>query len=925
MRPEWRLAINSLSGRRRRTGLLVGAVALSATLIVVVSCAIASINRALIIRMEGTVGRADLQVRNAGDGKGIPASLVDVVRGWPEMESASPRVEASIALTGRKMLLMPGEAGGFIPTPVRVRATALAQGLDEGGVVNRPPLLAGRWPEREGEIVLDAFLAQLLSGVAKVKGERLPIPSMNRRRSFEGENPALPPTALSQADADAANRAQVLRVGESLELVRQMDVVGDLRLTLPSLAPPLKLAVVGVCAQPPLGGRAQAYMTMEALGAIAGGEGEVQEILVRLREGVEAAEVARVRQAELPPGVLVQTTARITSGLDRNMRSSELGFVLASILAFLSASFIVLTGLTSGIAERQRELAIMRCIGAERGQLAGAQLVVGAIIGGLGGLLGIPLGLAIAWALALFFRDRLPTGLAIAESGLVLAATGAVGAGLIGGIWPAVMASRVSPLRALGARAAAPRMKWMLVALGGALACIGFQLAVVGIPDDGQVAFWLYATAGLPLMFLGYFVLGAPVTLALAGVLAPAVSRVLGLPPRVLRRTIAATPYRFGLTAGAMMGGMALMIAIWTNGGAILRDWLDRLEFPDAFVTGLNLTQESQAKLDALPFVENTCAITLHRVETDLFGVRALQKYQSTFMAFEPERFFAMTNLTWVEGEREEAIRRLNGGGCVLVSREFLVARGLGVGDTFRCVDAGKEHEFEIVGVVTSPGLDVVSKFFNIGREYAEQSVHAVFGSREDLRTRFGSDAIHLIQIALTPEADERQAISKIYEELFGAGILDAGSGRRIKDEIKLFARRMLMVFSAVAGVAMLVACFGVANLIVAGIESRRFEFGVLLAVGAKRSLLTRLVLGEAVLIATAAGILGTLMGVQASWAGQRLQELLMGMLLELRPPLGALAAGWGVVFVMTLGAAAPAAWRIGRRRPRELLASVRG
>lgn len=926
MRPAWRLAINSLSGRRRRTALLAGAVALSAALIVVVSCAIASINRALVVRMEGTVGRAHLQVRHVGDGKGVPGSVAHDVRGWEEVESVAARVEASVALSLRRPLLMPGGSdGAFVPTPTRVRATALAQGLDESDVVPRPPLIAGRWPEKPGEVVVDAFLGQLLSGITRVEGSRPPDPALNRRRNFEGSNPVLPATARTQREADAANRRQMLRVGERVEVVRQVDVAGDIRLTLPSLGPVESLVVVGVCAQPPLGGRAQCYMTSGGVGALRGRAGEVTELLVRLRPGVDATEVAARRGASMPEGVLIQTTARITSGLDRNMRSSELGFVLASVLSFLSASFIVLTGLTSGVTERQRELAILRCVGATRGQLSLAQLVIGGTIGLLGAMGGIPLGLGLAWAIATIFADRLPTGLAIAPSGLALSAIGAVGSGVIGGVWPAVLASRVSPLRALGARARAPSKRVMGVTLAAALAAIGFQMAAVGLPRDGQVAFWLYATTALPLMFAGYFVLGAPVTLGLSKVLAPGVSRVLGLPPRVLGRTVGSTPYRFGLTAGAMMGGLALMIAIWTNGGAMLRDYLGRLEFPDAFVTGLNLTEESQARLDALPFVENTCAITLHRVEADLFGVRALQKYQSTFIAFEPERFFPMTRLQWVQGTEEEARRRLAEGGCVLVSREFLVARGVGVGDIFRCRDGEREHEFEVVGVVTSPGLDVVSKFFNIGREYAEQSVHAVFGTRADLRERFGSDAIHLIQIGLNDEVDERVAIHAIYEELFGAGILDAGSGRRIKEEIHRFARQMLMVFSVVAGVAMLVACFGVANLIVAGIEARRFEFGVLLAVGGARGMLTRLVLGEAVLIAAAAGILGTLMGVQASWAGQRLQALLMGILLELRPPVGAVAAGWGVVFMMTLGAAAPAALRIGRLRPRELLASVRG
>jgi hypothetical protein len=64
----------------------------------------------------------------------------------------------------------------------------------------------------------------------------------------------------------------------------------------------------------------------------------------------------------------------------------------------------------------------------------------------------------------------------------------------------------------------------------------------------------------------------------------------------------------------------------------MLRDWLGKIQFPDAFVSGLSLSEENQRTLDAMPEVKRTCAITLHTVETDVFGVRALQKYKTTFV-----------------------------------------------------------------------------------------------------------------------------------------------------------------------------------------------------------------------------------------------------------------------------------------------------
>ena len=145
--------------------------------------------------------------------------------------------------------------------------------------------------------------------------------------------------------------------------------------------------------------------------------------------------------------------------------------------------------------------------------------------------------------------------------------------------------------------------------------------------------------------------------------------------------------------------------------------------------------------------------------------------------------------------------------------------------------------------------------------------------------------------------------------------------GRGVEDDVGLMPIDQVQRARGVGDVVQL----GVANLIVAGIEARRFEFGVLRAVGAQRGLLTRLVLGEAVVIAVVASIVGTLMGIQGAWAGQRIYQLLVGVLMEMRVPVVATAVGCGAVFVFTVGAAIPAIVRLNRQRTRELLAATKG
>lgn len=910
MRPEWRLAISSAFARPSRTLLLVGAVVLSAALIAAVSCAMASITKAVGVQVDQTVGRGDVRVGPAGRNGVVPASTLELVRAWPETSLATSRTQSSLSLMfKRDAWVIPANAIGYEYARVECVGNAMATGVDpELDTKFRATLLVeGRLPSAPGEIVVDEGL---IEGFGKVQGG-----------SYRVVPGAVKTPAGSQAPKDHGaavelNLPMAPRVGDTIEYFRL-------------LRSPIPLKIVGISAKNPIGARWQVLLTLEGLAALTGETSSVGLIDVILKDGLEPEAIATKYRDVFGDKVLVQTTERITSGLSQNMKSSELGFVLATVMAFLAASFIIMTGLSTGITEKERELAVLRCIGATKWQLARMQLLVGAIIGGLGGILGVPLGVLAAFALASYFHEELPGGLDIAPRGLVIAFIGALFSGVIGAVFPAWRATRVSPLEGLSVRSRPPALRTILLMLAGALALLIFELCVVFIPSDSQVVFWLYAMGGLPAMFVGYFLLGVPTLLGVAWLLGTIVNKLMGLPPGMLVRTIRATPFRYGFTASAMMSGLAIMVALWTQGRSIRDDWLGRFEFPDAFVTGLNLAPAAKQRLDDMPFVTGTCAVTLHPIETNAFGVKALQKYKSMFVAFEPEPFFKLTKLTWVEPltkeGQERAQRRLKEGGAILVAREFKVAQGLGVGDTFRAISGERTHDFEIVGVVTSPGLEIVSKFFSIGEDFTDQAIHAVFGSRADLKDKFDSEAIHLIQVGLKPDADESEAVVRMRTELSDVGVLEAGSGRKIKAEILKVVGSSLIVASSIAVFAMLVASFGVANIIVAGIHARRFEFGVLRAIGASRGLLVRLVLAEAILIAITAGILGTMLGLQGIFSGQQLDRMLFGIELTVKPPMGPLVLGWTIVGVITVGAAIPAVISLARQRPRELLGAMKG
>ena len=957
MRAAWRLATKGLSARPSRSALLISAVTLSAALIAAVACALASASGAIKQQLESQLGQTEIRIRARGTAGLFESSVLDGLRDRPEILATLPRLRTSISVQLQKPELVPAQDGdGYVRRDTLIAASGYGDGVSlEHEFEARPvELIAGRLPEKPGEVIIDAMMAERLTRVwtdAAARG----VP--NNRTAIDlvhldSSPPEVPDRVAGEQERDRLHDRIGVRPGDELFVVRQLslpvsgDTLAEFGISENLLAGFARLlrraelvTVVGITERPPLGGVPQLTTGLETLSDVTGTRGVLDQIELDLAEGVDPEAFAETLQADLGEGVLVQPTAKVTSQLNKNLESNRVGFLLASVLAMLAAAFIIMTGLNTGVAEQQRALAVLRCVGAHKKQLAQSQVLTGLLMGGIGAVIGVPLGVGFAWLMVTVFREQLPTGLRIPYGLLGVAGLGAVAAGLAGALYPAWRVTSMSPLRALSGRAEPIRPAALWAVIGWAVLGISTQALIVGFAAPSWL-FWGYAVVGLPAMFVGYFLLSVPLTAAMAIGLAGTVSAALRLPPRILGRTVRATPFRHGFTAGAMMAGLALMISIWTSGNSVLSDWLGNIRFPDAFVNGLRLEPEAQEKIQALPFVaENgTAAITIHPVETDAFGVEGLSGYRTSFVAFEPEPFFEMTNVEFVEGDRATATEKLNAGGAVIVGKEFNVAQGLGVGDTFRCSDNGQSFEFEIVGVVTSPGLELASKFFNIGEEYVDQSIHAVFGTRADLKERFNTEATQLIQIEfdddkLTEMAREAGAddpddwaIARIEEETFGMGVIGARSGRQIKVRIREFIGGSLLVFSAVAVASMLVASMGVANLIVAGIEARQFEFGVLRAVGGQRGLLTRLVVGEAIIIGLTASIVGTLMGMQGSWAGAKLYEVIIGVSVSpFPPPLGPVAAGWGVVMLFTVGAAIPAIVRLNRRRARELLAAGRG
>ncbi len=860
LQASWPFARQSLAGRRGRTILLVVAVMLASALVVATSCGIATVESSIENGITRALGASDARVvhRYAST---FPAETLARLRALPDVDLACGRLFGSLTLVRAD-----GREGTDGP-PRRVTVDARGTEAPEPPQLREVEMSVGRRPESDGEILLDPASAEML-------------------------------------DAKVGDALRVERFGE-----------------------PIELNVVGIYKRVKLGAlqRPLVELSRRTLALASNRDDEITSAVLVLRKNTDVSAWVERNKGVVVEPLLLETSEKVKTGLDRQLLATRLGFVLAASIAFLSCSFIVAVGLTTAVTEQQREMAIARCIGAARSQLFGGQVIVGAVISLVGGLLGLPLGIALAWILVEYWREYLKPGLTIPPVGLALAVTGSLLAGVLGAAYPAWQASRVTPMEALTVRARPPRPRGLVACVSIGAACIAAQFALLLVPDV-QLRFWAYAIAGIALLHIGYFVL-APVALTVISlVFGGVIERLFRLPKGLLRSSVRSMPYRLGFTAGALMVGMSILVSTWSNASSVLNEFQDRIRFADGFVFCTSgLSERKQEIVNALPGVEASCPVgylPVRLAKGETLGVDGLGPPSVVCVGFDPERFLALNRLEFLRGTAEDAIPKLKRGNAVLIAEAFHLARGLDVGDTIGLGGTAGDVRFEIAGVVSSAGLDIATQFFGMRTIYMEHAASCVFMDFDAVKQHFGTRDAFIMQLRLDPSRDaalDDELSRAVAEQIPGATFT---SGRAIRATLDDIGTTGLAVTSSVAFAALILACFGVGNVVAAGIASRRHEFGVLRAVGGANSLLPRLVLGEALLMAIAAACVGTTLGMHLAVMGTVWHLALAGMQTHIAWPWIPGSIGWAVTALMTLAAALPAALSLLRVSPRALLAS---
>jgi putative ABC transport system permease protein len=971
-----KLALSNFLARKVRVALTVAAIALSVSLVVSVTSGYASVEAAVYQYLAQYMGTTDVEITKANNPSGgTPDSILALLRADPEVEKVDGRYELGNALADSK-----GR-----PKPKRAAVIGLRRPEDTGSDFLK--ITKGAWFEtsRGNVAVIDQAIADslkldigdefMLPGAASpgdaaggvlggAPGEEAPAEETPAEEPAAGEPTTDEAAADGGQSADAAGGEEgaggdavdgaVDGAGAGAEASAvTVDAVDDAApATQPAARKGLRLKVVGIVHKPALlaAYMHSMYVPLETLQEFAGKPGQLSRISVQTRDGVDldAFEARWKPKLEaIDPNLKLRTARETRRTMDKNLQGIHALSYLGGTVSMLAATFIVLSALSMGVAERQRTLAMLRAVGAFRGQVGWLVVLEGLALAVAGVLVGVPLGWAWITILAAMYSDVFAAGVVPSWGGIVFGSLGSILAALAASFLPAWSAMRVTPLEAMSPQSGPTdtRIPWKTALVGLLLIAIDPLLffgpvervaAAFGSADPEGTAravrFYAHFGVGLPALMVGFFLLSPMFVWATERVFGPLVAAMFGLRYTLLRQQLTTGIWRAAGTCSALMVGLSVLVVMQTNGHTMLRGWRLPDKFPDIFImagvtSGLNWQQ--QAKLATVPGVREgdvmPVGIASPEYGSNIFGIgmAAMMPNATMFIAVPPDKVFKMMELEFKEGNPVDAARMLALGDHLVVTEEFRQLKGLGVGDTLALKTNKGKKDFTIAGVVWSPGIDVMVSMFDLGRQFDQRTAASVFGSLEDGRKYFGIEQIYLFAANLEYGVEREDMLKRVQKHL-GAQGMRAGDVRHIKANIQQGFARLLLLISTVAFAAMAVASLGVTNTIMASIRSRRWQFGILRSIGVTRAQLLRLVLAEAFLIGLVGVGLGLAAGFLMSLDANQLSAVLTGYKPPIYIPWPIIWVGVGIVMGISMLACLWPAASVARSEPLTLLQAGR-
>jgi putative ABC transport system permease protein len=656
----------------------------------------------------------------------------------------------------------------------------------------------------------------------------------------------LPPERAGEVMMDVATaRKYGFRVGDKVQILLQ--------------GPPQEFRIVGLAGfgqADNIGGATSAIFDLPTAQRVLDRRGELDQILVQADPGVSPEEL-RGRVDRALPGKLEAITGATAASEDSQAIKEGLGFFRTALLVFALVSlfvgaFIIFNTFSIIVAQRTHELALLRALGASRRQVLTSVAVEAALTGLAASAVGVVAGIGIAVGLqsvlSAFGIDLPSTSIQLEPRTIAVSVAVGLAVTLASAILPARRASRVAPIEALrdAPPAAAGAVLRRRIVIGVVVTAAGIAVLLYGLfGSPGQAG--VLVGVGAAVTFLGIAILSPLVARPIARVLGAPLARI-GITGKLGRENAMRNPRRTASTASALMIGLGLVSLVAILGASLKASSdvvLDETLRADFILTTSSFQAFSPDVARKVSRVPEAGAVAAFRQNVIKVGGAT-----DFVVGVDPATLTDVTSI----GLRRGSVDSLGHGRTVLVQSGTAESHGWSLGDDVRL-------EFPSTGTRT----------FRIGGTYDEDRIVGKYVISNRTYARNYPDKLDLfvfVKAAAGVTPDRLQ--SAIDHKLRSIPSVEVQDQAAYKAKQAGFVDRLLGLITALLGLAVVIALFGIVNTLSLSIFERRRELGLLRAVGMTRVQVRRMIRWESVIIAVMGAVLGVMIGLFFGWAMQR-------------------------------------------------------
>jgi putative ABC transport system permease protein len=681
-------------------------------------------------------------------------------------------------------------------------------------------------------------------------------------------------------DADTAKKKHV-RVGDTLTVQAQPGS--------------FKVRIVGIATFTTTNpGAALLFLdTPTAQTKLLGGTEAATSISVDAAPGVSDAQLKQHIAAELG----TKTYDLKTADEQAKSAASDLGGFLDVIkyvmlgfagIAVLVGVFLIVNTFSMLIAQRTRELGLLRALGADRRQVRRSVLTEALLLGLVGSTLGLAAGIGLALGLiklmTAFGMNLKSTEMVIGWATPVAAYVVGVGVTFVAAYLPARRAAGVSPMAALSdAEVAGVGRPLRVRAVVGSVVGAAGAAALAGCAASSKTSTSASLLGlGVVLTLIATVIAGPLLVRPVIRVLGGAFPALFGSVGRMSQRNALRNPRRTGATAAALMVGLALVGGMSVASASMTKSFdqqIDKTLGADFVIQNSNFVPFSQELTDKVRGTQGAGLVVRQRFTPVAVRLPDGKRIETTAAGYDP-RLDDVAHIKYAQGDTAAALAD----GHIAMDVGFAKKHDVRVGSTIPVeFPAGRKTELT-VGALTDQdaaegfgmqgglyfGLGTIEKYVPGGQDSALY-VNAASGTGADqLRARLEKTLDPYPQVQVRDQAD--------YKEL-------------IHDQIAV----LLYLVYALLGLAIVIAVLGVVNTLALSVVERTREIGLLRAIGLARRQLRRMIRLESVVIAVFGAVLGLALGLVWGVCVQQVLAL-QGM--------KALAIPWTTIIAVVVGSA---------------------